>query len=94
MRSVVFTCTLLLLSSWAGAHEPGYADGPYSSYHIRSRRSGSTSVSSQRQGMTMNDRDKMWEMCRSLKTDEGCEAIVQDCADAMNREACVQSHRR
>ncbi len=55
-------------------------------------RSGSATAA--RKPMSMQDRDKTLEMCRSLPNKVNCEQVVQDCAGAADRETCVRSYMK
>lgn len=90
MKIITVTLASLLISGIAAAHDVNSSTSTQST--STPVYSGSSSVPVG--GNTMNDRDKMLEACRSVRTDKNCDEIIQACQNQMDHQACVHNYMR
>lgn len=90
MKTIVAVLAAFTLSACAGSSDR--ADNQSSSMRESSELAGSaTQAPMVKRGNTMNDHDKLLEMCESLNTGGDCEKKAMQCRSEADAESCLKN---
>lgn len=93
MKTITFAIAALMMSALTACSSSPYSADSAHRDASSSSLSGSSSAAVPA-GNTMNDHDKMLEMCRSMRTTKSCDDIMKECQGQSNPHSCVRSYMK